>query len=116
MGIVAEPIWLNTAGLLLGIIGVFMVFIWGPPQPEHSTGKSLGIEGPMVDDYDRKVIKRKAFYTRMSRLGLFMIMTGFALQIWALWLPHKQAPGTKTSEAVNVGQTMGQTEKPGIRQ
>ncbi len=25
--------WLNTIGLILGMIGVAMIFKWGPPQP-----------------------------------------------------------------------------------
>jgi hypothetical protein len=26
-------VWLNTIGLILGMIGVFMIFKWGPPPP-----------------------------------------------------------------------------------
>ena len=26
--------WLNTIGLLLGMAGVVILFIWGPPQPD----------------------------------------------------------------------------------
>jgi len=92
-----EPRIISTIGLVFGIFGVLMVFVWGPPQPTLTQGISLGLEngtpiddtGTTVADYDRKVAKRRKTYTRMSRIGLILIMVGFALQLWAVWLPTK---------------------------
>ena len=92
-----DPKWLSNIGLSLAILGVFFIFKWGPPQPEHTAGVSLGLQdgtpigksGKTVAEYNREVIKRKKFYTVMSRFGLILIMVGFALQLWATWLPTK---------------------------
>ena len=36
--------WLNTVGLLLGMAGVVILFIWGPPQPDFDEGKfAIGV-------------------------------------------------------------------------
>jgi hypothetical protein len=34
---------LNTVGLLLGIVGVLILFKWGPPQPNFDEDISIGI-------------------------------------------------------------------------
>jgi hypothetical protein len=86
---------LNTIGLILGIIGVSFIFKWGPPQPSFEAGVSLGVEdatpigdtGKTVADHDREVAVQRRRYTRMSRIGLLLIMIGFALQLCALWIP-----------------------------
>ena len=33
--------WLSTIGLILGIVGVVLIFIWGPPQPSFEGDKLL---------------------------------------------------------------------------
>ncbi len=92
-----DPQILSTIGLIFSIIGVLMVFIWGPPQPTLTSGKSFGLEngtpidnsGKTVADNNREVEKRRKTYTCMSRIGLILIMIGFGLQLWAVWLPAK---------------------------
>ena len=92
-----DPRILSTIGLTFGIIGVLMVFVWGPPQPTLTPGVSLGLEngtpiddsGKTVADYNRAVEKQRKTYTCMSRIGLILIMIGFGLQLWAVWLPAK---------------------------
>jgi hypothetical protein len=87
----------NTIGLGLGIIGVIIVFVWGPPQPQLTPGVSLGLEdgtpidktGKTVGEYNQQVIRKRNIHTFMSRLGLILIMIGFAFQIWATWVPAK---------------------------
>jgi len=92
-----DPKIISTFGLILGIGGVLIVFIWGPPQPTLSTGVSLGLEkgtviddsGKTVADYDKEIERKRKTHTRWSRFGLILIMIGFALQLWAVWLPNK---------------------------
>ena len=92
---------LNTIGLVLGIIGVLFLFVWGPPQPSFERGVSLGIEdatpsgntGRTVADHNREVEAKRKFYTTMSRVGLCLIMVGFALQLWSVWLPEATRAG-----------------------
>jgi hypothetical protein len=92
---------LNTTGLVLGIIGVLFLFVWGPPQPSFETGVSVGLEnatpldssGKTVADHNREVEAKRKFYTTMSRSGLCLIMVGFALQLWAVWLPEPARAG-----------------------
>ena len=43
--------WLNTVGLLLGMAGVVILFIWGPPQPNF-------IEGDVYVDLRTKTAHR----------------------------------------------------------
>ena len=114
-----DPKWLSTIGLSLAILGVLIIFIWGPPQPEHTTGVSLGLEdgtpidksGKTVAEYNREVIKRKKFHTVMSRFGLILIMVGFALQLWVLWLPTKQKSESSSSEIAEKVTNSQQTKE-----
>jgi len=88
---------ISSIGLIFGIIGVLIVFVWGPPQPIFTQGISVGLEngtsidntGKTVIDYNLEVAKRRKTYTRMSSFGLILIMIGFALQLWSVWLPIK---------------------------
>ncbi|WP_286730978.1 MULTISPECIES: hypothetical protein [unclassified Thiomonas] len=35
---------LNTIGLALGMLGVALIFVWGPPQPQLEEGVGIGLE------------------------------------------------------------------------
>lgn len=105
-----SPEILNTSGLLLGIIGVLIIFIWGPPQPEHSTGISLGLEdatpinksGKTVAEHNKDVEKREKFYSKMSRIGLLLIMIGFAFQLVAIWTPERKESHHKKQKTGDI--------------
>jgi len=87
------PQVLNTVGLSIGIIGVLFIFIWGPPQPNLESGISLGLEdntpidetGRTVADHNRETDARRKRNLVMSRVGLGLVLIGFACQIWATW-------------------------------
>ena len=87
-----------------------MVFVWGPPQPTLIPGVSLGLEnGTPIDDsgksvaaYNREVEKRRKTYTCMSRSGLILIMMGFGLQLWAVWLPPKPIKKVDVADPTQV--------------
>jgi hypothetical protein len=84
---------LNTIGLILGLIGVLLIFVWGPPQPNLEEGIGLGLEdgtpidstGKTVKEYNDEVLQKKIKHNIMSRLGLGLIFIGFLFQIWATW-------------------------------
>lgn len=87
---------LNTVGLIFGILGVIIVFIWGAPQPDFTTGVSLGLpDGTVIDqktqktvaDRNKEVLDMKKVYSYRSRFGLFLIMIGFGFQLCAVWVP-----------------------------
>ncbi len=87
------PQVLNTVGLSIGIIGVLFIFIWGLPQPNLESGISLGLEdntpidetGRTVADHNRETDARRKRNLVMSRVGLGLVLIGFACQIWATW-------------------------------
>jgi len=113
-----DPKILNTIGLILGILGVLIIFIWGPPQPEHSKGVSLGLEdatpidksGKTVVELNIEVKNRKKFFSRMSSLGLALIMVGFAFQLLATWMPGTKK---KSFQSKIVNQNGAVTAIPG---
>ncbi len=85
----------NTIGLVLGILGVVLIFIWGPPQPNLETGISVGLEdatpiddaGKTVADHNREIEARRRRHVVLSRVGLALIGVGFLFQLAASWLP-----------------------------
>jgi len=83
----------NTFGLVLGITGAGILFKWGFPQPSFEEGVGLGLEdanilenGLMVAENNQKVREEKERFTRISKLGLALIIIGFAFQLVAAWL------------------------------
>ena len=40
--------WLNPLGLFFGMVGVVIIFIWGPPQPSFQQGEPLSLEDLFV--------------------------------------------------------------------
>lgn len=73
--------WVTTIGLVLGLVGVVMIFIWGPPQPSFG-GDAILLESTN----ENKLAAEKAKYEYLSRIGLSLIGVSFALQLWGIWL------------------------------
>ena len=65
--------WANTVGLVLGIVGVLILFRWGPPQPNFDEWVSLSVETPESEKAVEGVKQRKREYENMSSLGLGLI-------------------------------------------
>lgn len=85
--------WLNTGGLLLGIVGVLVIFIWGPPQPDFDEYVGIAIQpatvlrdGTRVSDIVDSAKRRKRKYQVVSRAGLGMVLVGFVVQLLAVWV------------------------------
>lgn len=84
---------LNSAGLVLGMAGVVMLFIWGPPQPSFQDSVGLAIEpetvlvdGRKVGDMIAAEQREKRKYEMRSRVGLGFVGVGFLVQLIAVWL------------------------------
>jgi hypothetical protein len=84
------PRLLNLAGLLLGMVGVLVIFKWGPPQPDFSEGIALGLEpatvfvdGTKVSDLIEAARRLKRRHSIMSGFGLGLIGFGFLAQFIA---------------------------------
>jgi hypothetical protein len=84
--------FLNSVGLLMGMIGVLIIFHFGPPQPNLEEGVGLGLEdgtplpnGRTVSEHGRDAKKLRATYSCMSKTGLLLVAAGFAFQLWAVW-------------------------------
>jgi hypothetical protein len=67
--------WLNAIGLVCGMVGVVVLFKWGPPQPSFE-GDAILLE----TTNETALAAEKARYKRMSRIGLALIGLGFLLQ------------------------------------
>lgn len=98
----------NALGLMLGIVGVVIIFFWGPPQPYLETGMALGLEdattisssGKTVAEHNREIEAIRHRYVLLSRLGLTLIGVGFVFQFIAIWLPSAShlSPADKRKE------------------
>ena len=80
--------WLNEGGLVLAMIGALILFFWRPPSPPHDRIMSLGPTTPVADgrtaaDVARDAERQRIFFLLMARLGLGLIIVGFALQVVA---------------------------------
>jgi hypothetical protein len=79
-------------GLILDIIGVVFLFIWGPPAPNMEGSVGLALEsgtvladGTKVKDMEKEQLRKRVLHTRMSKVGLGLILFGFVLQLIAQW-------------------------------
>jgi hypothetical protein len=80
-------------GLILDIIGVILLFIWGPPTPSMEGSVGLALEsgtvlydGKKVKDIEKEQLRRRAIHSRMSKVALGLIFFGFVVQLVAQWL------------------------------
>ena len=73
--------WLNTGGLVLGMIGVVLIFFWPPPMPSFETKEVLTADGEINAD----AVARNKRHKWLSALGLIFIFVGFFMQLLATW-------------------------------
>lgn len=82
---------MNAIGLVLNMIGVIIIFFWGPPMPNFEEGVALGLaektpitpNGKTVEEHDKELKCKRNIHVIMSRLGLIIIFIGFGLQLSA---------------------------------
>ena len=72
--------WVNTAGLVLDMVGVCILFYFGFPQPDFGGGNYLQWHGDTTAPLKRKL------YVKMAALGLACLVGGFGLQLVASWM------------------------------
>ena len=72
--------WVNTVGLLLDVLGVFILFKFGFPQPDFGGGNYLQWGG------DKTAPQKRKLYVGMSLTGLICLVGGFGLQVIATWM------------------------------
>ena len=69
---------ITTVGLVFDIIGVVILFYYGPPVG------SVGLEGSETivtePDPERAKVARREY--RISKFGLVLLFVGFVLQVW----------------------------------
>jgi len=87
---------INSIGLVFGIIGVIILFIWGPPQPNFNPGVYLSLEtntvladGTSIQSIENDKNKLKEEHQTYSSIGLGLIGIGFLFQIVSIWYPRK---------------------------
>jgi len=71
------PKIINTIGLLFDIIGVCFIWKFGLPENISRTGAITLI----LEQTDKNEIKKAKQYDFRSKIGLFLIIVGFALQL-----------------------------------
>ena len=88
----ACPQIFSTVGLVLGMIGVLIIFLFGPPQPSFEEGVGVGLEdgtplgdGRTVADHNAEVRRKRRRHSILSKVGLGLVFIGFGLQLWAVW-------------------------------
>ena len=85
--------WSSSIGLVLGMIGVLILFRWGPPQPafKESVGRAVEVgtilkDGTKAADIVDGEQREKRKFQRMSGVGLGLVGVGFALQLIGVWV------------------------------
>lgn len=74
--------WANSLGLVLDIAGAVMLWRYGLPEAVSREGFNY-----LVLERQDEAEKRKAErYDKWARIALSLIVTGFALQLIAVWL------------------------------
>lgn len=71
------------------MIGVAIMFKYGPPQPSLETGVSMGLEdgntledGRTVAQYNQDQERLRARHSVLWKVGLALVFVGFAVQLW----------------------------------
>jgi len=83
---------LNSIGLVLSMVGVLIIFSFGPPMPDLEHGVGLGLDegtrladGRTVAQHNADRLRLRIRHSRISQVGLMLVFAGFALQLWATW-------------------------------
>ena len=68
---------INSIGLVLDIVGVVIIWRYGLPEPLSREGAIYII----AEQSDRAEKLKAARYDLLSKIGLFLVLAGFALQL-----------------------------------
>jgi hypothetical protein len=73
---------LNTIGLVLVVVGCFLLYFFGLPAPVDATGAVHLI----LEQADEAEIAKGKRYRRRGQYGIALIALGSLIQIWATWV------------------------------
>ena len=79
MGAIFSPQGIGSFGLLLDIVGAILLFRYGLPESISREGHTILV----TEQIDEKEVRLANFHDRMGRLGLSLLIFGFALQLVA---------------------------------
>lgn len=68
---------LNSIGLVLDIVGAVMLWRYGLPETISREGRKFLVTG-QIDEADKARAARHDF---LSKIGIFLLITGFSLQL-----------------------------------
>lgn len=68
---------INSIGLVMDIVGVFILWRYGLPEPLSREGHIFII----TDQIDQDERDKAASYDRWSKFGLFLLIAGFVFQL-----------------------------------
>lgn len=71
------PACINDIGLILDIVGAVLLFKFGLPAQIDRTG-SVHI---ITEEVDHDEVRKGKLYDRWGKIGLVLLMVGFALQL-----------------------------------
>jgi hypothetical protein len=74
--------YINLVGLIFDIIGAILIFIYGVPSEISKTGAQYRILEQ--EDENEKALWKK--YNLRSKIGLGLLITGFAFQFLSTWI------------------------------
>ena len=76
----------------MGMLGVAIIFFWGPPLPDFSDSVGFALErgtkftdGTTAAGIIDEIQRRKRRHQIMSSIGLGLIFLGFMVQLIAVW-------------------------------
>jgi len=69
--------WINTLGLIFDIMGVGLLYKFGLPPNVNRRGVSYYI----LEKVDEDEIKKAKRFDKYSKVGIWLIFLGFALQV-----------------------------------
>jgi len=82
--------WLSIIGLLFGMIGVAIIFFYGPPQPSFNPYSYL-----IDDTINQEVLNLRDMYDTFSQIGLSFVFFGFVLQLIAVFFSGREDKKSK---------------------
>lgn len=97
---------LNIVGLSFGIIGVVIIFFYGPPQPSFFPYDII-----TDDNFHQEVLEMREKYDLYSKIGLGFIFSGFLLQLISVCISYQSntVPIEKI-ENTNNGSTLDEED------
>lgn len=67
------------AGLTINLAGVVLLFRYGMPYRVETRGRSY----LLLEEDDADAVRVEAFYRKLGKLGLVLIVIGTVLQAWS---------------------------------